>query len=72
MAAPEVFRVLFGVPRDSKIKGGKFTLSKFYEAVGEIVQVSVRYDYLSISGEHVTVRWKEAEQCFTVSGSYGK
>lgn len=33
---------------------------------------SVPYDYLRITGQNDTVRWKEAEQCFTVSGSYVK
>ena len=33
---------------------------------------SARYATLYITGKNVNVRWKEEDQTFTVTGSYGK
>ena len=38
----------------------------------DTIEASVRYDTLVITSKAVNVRWKEADQTFTVTGCYGK
>lgn len=58
---------------DNKKKLLQFNEAEFGRAIGEHIQVSVRYDYLSLTpGKNVSVRWKEEDLTFTVSGSYWK
>lgn len=71
----QVFNALTAQPADRKKqkKQLSFTADEFQNKVSkEKLSASVRYDYLCITSKTVNVKWKEEDQTFTVTGSYGK
>jgi len=67
---PHVFGALLGLEGPPKFKMHKIAVADFDRLLGQI-QASVRYDYLSITGSHVNVRWSDSGE-FKFSGTYGK
>lgn len=67
-----VFKRLFNLPADHKKKLFQMDHGAFAEVAGDRIRTSVRYDYLELTGNGVSVRWKEDEGTFSVGGTYGK
>ncbi|KII95287.1 hypothetical protein PLICRDRAFT_86682 [Plicaturopsis crispa FD-325 SS-3] len=67
----EVFGALLGLGGPPTFKMKKIPKADFEDAIGDL-NVSIRYDTLSISGSEVTVRWQPDEGTFKFSGTYGK
>lgn len=71
MAAASVFLTLFRLSDDWKKKQIQLSPLEFQETTGTEVSTSIRYGYLNITGELVTVRWNAQDLTFTVTGTYG-
>ncbi|KAF8545585.1 hypothetical protein OG21DRAFT_1502203 [Imleria badia] len=67
---PLVFGTLLGLDGPPSFKMHKIPVADFNNLLGQI-QVSVRYDYLYLTGSHVNVRWSDSGE-FKFSGTYGK
>ncbi|KAJ7240544.1 hypothetical protein C8J57DRAFT_1478165 [Mycena rebaudengoi] len=67
-----VFGALLKLGEAPKFKTKKFPKEDFLNMMEDRIQVSVRYDYLRISGDSVNVSWKPDEGTFKFSGTYGK
>ena len=75
LPSTQVFAALTRQDADEKKvkKNVLFTSEEFGDKVAKTdIQASVRYDYLFITSKNVSLRWKEEDLTFTVSGSYGK
>lgn len=75
LPSTHVFNALTAQPTDARKskKMIQFSLEEFTEKVAsENIGASVRYDRLSITSKTVNMHWREEDQTFTVTGSYGK
>lgn len=69
--AASVFLTLFGLSADWKKKQIQLSPLDFQDTTDTEISTSIRYGYLNITGEKVTVRWNVKDLTFTVTGSYG-
>ena len=68
---PAVLFALFNLEAGGKQwKQKKLALAEFQDALGYI-RVSCRYNYLSMTGEHVNLRFDSEALSWSVSGTYG-
>ncbi|KAL8647014.1 MAG: hypothetical protein Q9210_005803 [Variospora velana] len=49
----------------------KFEPAEFHDMTRTELSTSIRYGYLNVTGNKVTVRWDAKDLTFTVTGSYG-
>lgn len=68
---PEVFAVLLNLREPMKSKTRKMPKDEFEQCFGDL-DVSVRYDTLSITGTDVNIRYDKDSGEFKFSGTYGR
>ncbi|KAL8923167.1 MAG: hypothetical protein Q9208_004730 [Pyrenodesmia sp. 3 TL-2023] len=71
VATASVFLTLFCLSADWKKKQILFSPLDFQDTIDTDISTSIRYGYLNITGEKVTVRWNAEDLTFTVTGFYG-